>query len=266
MTDRDPRHGLEAIALLAHLYADEDGPLSIQDDPDADLRELLLHIESRADYARPVDFDAKALALVSCAIDLLRCAEVDALDTPTPKAEKPISKAIRHLERAAWMLTPSAPRADAQVLRAVAKDIWPDDDREADLRRMVERIVGPVEWSAPVPKSEPGTPEAVTAGTAALTDLMRTPAVGSIYGDVDWEKIPVGTVALVPSGTVYVRCHKWWDIARVLGGWSTPDLDFSAFSPDCATLIHIGDGTLPDDYAEVRRIVEAWEAAHPKPT
>lgn len=222
MTDQDPRHGLEAIALLAHLYADEDG-------------------HHGPDPVRDILAEESALALVSCALDLLAAAECD-VPTGTKGAARRIRKAIRLLED--------------------TRDRLHDGVR----LRMVERIVGSVEWSAPVPKSEPGTPEAVTAGTAALTDLMRTPAVGSIYGDVDWEKIPVGTVAVVPSGTVYVRCHKGWDIASVLGGWSTPDLHFSTFPPDCATLIHIGDGTIPDDYAEVRRIVEAhWQLTNPAP-
>lgn len=288
-TDRDPRHALEAIALLAHLYADEDGSLSIQDDPDADrgsLRELLLHIESRADAARPVDFDAKALALVSGAIDLLRCAEVDALDTPTPKAEKPISKAIRHLERAAWMLTPGAPRADAQVLRAVAKDIWPDDDREADLRRMVERIVGPVEWSAPLPRpsdildgyspADPkpaprcvDTPDPAGPTPALLIPWPSAPTVGARYGDCDWSQIPGGTLALSPLGSVFV-CDtgpvrmECWDFARGGDGYWYIPVQGASLPPDDATLIHIGDGTFPADYAGVRSIVEAWEAAHPE--
>lgn len=158
MSDRDPRHGLEAIALLAYLYADEDG----HHGPDP-VRDILADISRRADDARsPNSLDEEsALALVSCALDLLNAAECD-VPTGTKGAARRIRKAIRLLEDGRDRLRPRTVRtvhADAKALRKAAEDIWPDlhvyDGRERALRRMVERIVGPVEWSAPLPSPEP---------------------------------------------------------------------------------------------------------------
>jgi hypothetical protein len=111
-------------------------------------------------------------------------------------------------------------------------------------------------WTAPAAESVPDT-DAIIAGT---------PTVGARYGDCDHTRIPTGTVALNPptgvmNGAVYVCNARGWDLARGEAGWFTPEPDFESAPLDLAIIIHI-DCIFPKDYAEVRRIVEAWEAAH----
>lgn len=228
---RGPAHYLHAIALLAYLAADDDGPITVADDPDEarrGQRETLLGIRDDADRAEPDLHESEArsaLALVSAAIDLLDAAEVDAADVKAPDVKAPdvgrrIRKAARHLAEV------------VEALGAVARIEAPETE--------VARLRVPVDVAR------------IKAATAApQADL------------------PVGTITVyAPLGMVRVRLPDGWDLA--VGSFGLcGDVYSVAPSPGLEPgpdedVVRLGDGTVPDSWltshAEVAEIARAWLA------
>lgn len=253
---RDPAHYLTAIALLAYLGADDDGPVTVADDPDEarrGQRETLLGIRDDADRAEPDLHESEArsaLALVSAAIDLLDAAEVDARDVGSRDVDRRLRKAGRHLAEVAEVLG-AAVRLEAletqvERLRAASPTVVATERAIEGLRRMVP-TEGPSIGStflSPMPNTEPDAPDA----PATLADL------------------PVGTITVyAPLGMVRVRLPDGWDLAvgsdgEVYSVAPGPGLEPGSYED----VVRIGTGTVPnswlESHAEVAEFARAWLA------
>lgn len=259
---RDPAHHLHAIALLAYLAADDDGPITVADDPDEarrGQRETLLGIRDDADRAEPDLHESEArsaLALVSAAIDLLDAAEVDARDVGSRDVDRRLRKAGRHLAEVVEVLR-GAVRLEAletkvERLRAASPTVVATERAIEGLRRMV-------------PTDGP------SIGSTFLNEVAA-PAIDAVEAPPEPDApatladLPVGTITVyAPLGMVRVRLPDGWDLAVGSFGDTYSVAPAPGMEPGPGEdVVRLGDGTVPDSWlrshAEVAEIARAWLA------
>lgn len=250
---RDPAHYLTAIALLAWLGADDDGPITVEDDPDEGRRhqrKTLLGIWDAADGSEPDLGDARsALALVSAAVDLLDAADVDALAVGSRDVDRRLRKAGRNLAEV------------VEVLGAAVRL----ESLEAEVERLRLRVAGaavPVENVVRIKEAA----AALRDEAAALTiDAVKAPPEPDAPGTL--ADLPVGTITRDGRGLpqIRVRLPDGWDLAVGHMGDVYGVGPSAGFAPDDTDIvIRLGDGTVPDSWleshAEVAEIARAWLA------
>lgn len=250
---RDPAHYLTAIALLAYLGADDDGPITVEDDPDEARRrqrETLVGIRDAANSRSPDLGDARsALALVSAAVDLLNAAEVDARDVGSRDVDRRIWKAGRHLAEVVEVLG-AAVRLEAL---------------EAEVERLRLRAAGaavPAENVVRIKEAAAALRDEAAALTIDAVKARPEPDAPATLAD-----LPVGTITVYPPlGMVRVRLPDGWDLAvgsdGGVYGTVTPQPGMEPGIYD--DVVRVGNGTVPDSWlashAEVAEIARAWLA------
>ena len=262
---RTPAHHLHAISLLAYLGADEDGRVSVEDEPDGARKaertwlSEVHRIADRATEGTPLEGDAaSALALVSAAVDLLDAASVDAQEVGSRDVDRRFRRVRRHLLEIVSALEPAvrldALEAEVERLRVqVQPGIAGAAARQWLAEHQGEPLTAPLEPEVPV--AEPDH-----AGLN-LHDLRPAPTPIADF--------PVGTITIDKFGEPYVRVRlpAGWDIAVGFDGDVYSASPNEAYSPcEGDTVIRIGDGTVPDSWlgshAEVAEIARAWLAEH----
>lgn len=249
--NRNPTHYLHAISLLAYLGADDDGPVSIEADPDEDRRALrrilaTIHGDTEGAAMEP-DTAESALALVSAAHQLIWTASVDAPDV----VDRGLSKIAKSIGRAMDRLEP--------FVRLAAL--------EAEVERLRLRAAGaavPVESVARIKEAAPALRDEAAALVPPLVAVPPEPDAPAALAD-----LPVGTITVYrPLGMVRVRLPGGWDLAVGAHGgiYSVAPAPGLEPGPD-EDVARIGGGTVPDSWlishSEVAAIGRAWLVGAP---